>query len=487
MKKNLLIYTLILIIFIGCDKSFVRKHTLIVLLNEPVQNLNPFNARTYDEMMISSLAARGLFYYDYFGKKVRKGIVKKYSVSKTGKEWTFHLKNNLKTWGGEKINAKFLYNNFTNILSKSYKKVYFTKIQKVEIIGDLSIKVYLKKGDFNFNALLCGKSGFGIIANYPGRKIKFEGYGPYIIKKYTKKEIILEQNPDYKESRVETKRIIFRVVENEETRFKMLVNREADIATFSSIDKLNYTKNNAFLRLERKIVSPDFYIIASKAYPFDKQKIRKAVLGHSLIRNKLNFMIYNDFSKVNVNILPEYSLYHSKFNHLMFYNPANAKKLLSESKINGFKFKLHIPENYPRLTMGVKLWIRELKENNIDAVLHKKNMPELLKILKDSKFGVAIVPLNNWIVHPVQIIGLQNIAKGNNLFSKGTQANISKALASQSRRKRRKILYKVFKDIILNAKILGVIKLPDSYITTSKVQNMKDLLMGRLEKVRVYH
>ncbi len=486
MKNKLLIYIFILISILGCDKGFKRKNTLVVLLDKPVKYLHPFMAKTYEEMLITSLTARGLFYYDYINRKVRPDLIQKYIVSKAGRVWAFHLKPGLKTSGGENINAKFLHHNLTKLLFRSYKKEYFKNIKKVKVTGKLSVKVYLNQGDFNFNALLCGKTGFGIISSYPGRKIKFEGYGPYKISQIAENEIVLKRNPDFKDAKVETDIIVFRVVRDKEKRYKMLLNREADIASFSDLGILNFAKQNKFLRFKEKLISKNYFIISSLAKPLNKPTVRKALLGHSLMRNKFNYSFYNNFSKVDVNVFPEYSIYYTKFNHLAFYNPSEASGLFSKAGVNSFKFNLYVPDN-ERFVLSINEWVNELKKRNIEAELHISNVNKLHKIIKTEKFGVAIIPLNNWIIHPGQIIYFQKVLNSKKVFPQNTIKIINKALSLKNRKNRKRNLYLVFKKIIENARILGVIKQPDSYVTTSKVRSLKDLVLGRLEKVRIYH
>lgn len=461
----------------------------MVLLSHSLSSVHPFFVSTYEEIFISRLIAQGLYSYDPYSKKLRNEIVQKQETSSDGRIWTFHLKHGRELSTGRKLNAASVVATYKHFMQNISRRKLFANVKKITAMSEYVVRMYLHQPDYELNALLGGKYGPGILLN-AGNNKRVAGYGPYTLKYFSSNKIILVRNPHYKDGYVETEKIIFRVVPDEQTRYKMLVNREADIGILQEPQNIIRATANPFLRVERNI-HPEKLLVIGNRYPFNKPEIRQAIFGHSLSRNKIAHVVYSGLAEPEVNVYPAFSLNYRKQEYLALYNPEDAANVLRSQNAGNIRFTLFAPIHIPFLKTGLELWKKELEKSGIKMrILYLDQQEKIYYHLNQENYQAAFISSRLWMVHPRDILQYYEIFNNpkaqKELFPEEALQLIEKALQTKSSSKRNLHYFNAMKKITQLSRIMGVITLPSYAAASNKVQNFVDFQRGRLERVRVY-
>jgi hypothetical protein len=269
----------------------------------------------------------------------------------------------------------------------------------------------------------------------------------------------------------------------------MIYNRLADIATINDISNINEINNRTFLRSIKKLNSSKIIAVAGRE-PFNNQNIINAILGFSLIRNKIAYSVFNEYAQTEINILPSYSLYYRKLEHIFFYNPDEVKNHIKKTGVEKINFVLDLPINITRFNRGIDHWKNELSKFDIKMKVNKEQQESIINKINKNDFQAALIVVDDFMIHPRDILIFYETFSSDDakkrLLPDETLNYINNAITINNVARRNLNYFRAFENFAQNSRILGVITLPSYYLTTDNVQNIDDLLIGKFDKVRVY-
>ena len=254
-KFALLLLTIILVGllgFKGYDHFFVRTKIVPnfggsykeVLVGE-AKYLNPIIAKSESDRTVNKLIYSGLTKIDKNGQ-IAPDIASSWEISADNKNYNFHLKNNVYWQDGAKFTSADVAYTIEMIKSENLKSPYydFWKDVTVEAPDELTVIFNLKSpyGPFIYNTvlgLIPEHIGFNSISSSP------VGTGPYKFKKAISgdnskiKEIQLESNKDYYDSRAYIDNVSI-LIASDETEAKKLFENDAQAISGLEITGKSY-------------------------------------------------------------------------------------------------------------------------------------------------------------------------------------------------------------------------------------------------------
>ncbi|SDR47960.1 peptide/nickel transport system substrate-binding protein [Rhizobiales bacterium GAS113] len=346
--------------------SFAQEATFVLtarLVGAPTYNpikatkLNTATTLIYDRLVVQD-ADQG-----FHGQ-----LATSWQSSPDGMEWTFKLKPNVKFHDGEAFNAKTI-EWWVPQFAGSENAFTVEAIDKVEVVGDLTVKFHMKHPDPNLLSNLAS-----VFMCIPAPKVydalgdKFGvtqavGTGPYKMEQFTVgQQTVLTRNDDYMWSSdlsankgpAKFKRLTFREIAEESTAFlelktggvDMLVNVPSDF-----LPRIQAEKNLTVVSIPGTEVV--YMPINTTVEPFTDIKVREAT-AFAINQKEILASLYGGQGAVANNFLIS-SLQESKVDpkYNISFDLDRAKKLLDEAGWRPGPNSIRMKDGKP---LQVKLW-----------------------------------------------------------------------------------------------------------------------------------
>ena len=224
--------------------------------------------------------------------KIKPALAEKWSVSPDGKEWTFHLRRNVKFHDGELFNAQVVKANIDRITNpKKFlaAKILYFKGVKAEVVDDYTVKLITATplADMLDNLAsigACMASPEALEKLKKKEKVLPIGTGVYRFVDYKAGESwTLEANAEYWGEKPKFKKITFKVVPESATRALMLETGETDLAINFSPTDYERLKNSD--KITAKVIMPT----VSRLYlGFNTHQ---KILSNQKVRQALNYAV----------------------------------------------------------------------------------------------------------------------------------------------------------------------------------------------------
>jgi peptide/nickel transport system substrate-binding protein len=274
-----------------------------------------------------------------------------WSSSDDAKEWTFTIKHGVKWHDGTDLTVNDVVWSFQKIMDdkKSPVEAYLTSVEKVEAVGDDKVKFTLKASFAPFPRQV---SLISILpkAAYEKEGANFAqhpvGSGPYKVVDWAKDDHIeLKAFDGYNGGKPEFDKVVFRPVPSESARTAALISGELDIVPIlppAFMDTLSKRDDISVKKVQsNRVVYLGFN--AEKA-PLDDIKLRQAI-DCAIDRNAITKQLLRGLGVPDGQIVAPVTFGYDPKIEPTAYDPAKAKKLLSESKYKGEPILFQYPNN----------------------------------------------------------------------------------------------------------------------------------------------
>lgn len=216
---------------------------------------------------------------------------KSWDVSEDALTITFHLKENMKWWDGEALDANDVKYTFDYI--KEHDTCYFSSsmdiVDSIEVVDPLTVVFHMNTADMSFIARLGWYATFIVPEHIynngqlwednEASKSKPVGSGPFIFQEYKQGEsITLVKNPNYHDGAPILDKLVFSIIPDDTTAVQAMINGEVDhidMVPDAFLDQLLADPN---FRLDRNFYpSPWRYIFNVQHEKVADVAIRKAI------------------------------------------------------------------------------------------------------------------------------------------------------------------------------------------------------------------
>ena len=335
-------------------------------------------------------------------------LAKSWEIIGDGKEYVFHLHEQVKFHDGTECDAEAVKWNFDDMLTrgtKSWVYVYFTQIDSTQAVDKHTFKVIMKEPA----ALLPALAGYfhGVPIGSPTAVKKYGtewnrhpvGTGAFIFRpeEYKPDElIVLEKNPNYfKKGLPYVDRVEIKVIKDPLAAMTALRTGQIDILERVNPQHVPIMEKAKGVKL---MTAPDrmplVCFMNMRHPPFDDVRVRQAIGGYGLNRKEIAETVFQNRAKPLVSIIPSGVEDYLDLNEMYPYDPAKARALLKEAGYGDNKpveFELILNNDAPFFSDAATLLKSQMEKIGVQVKLVMMDKPAWLdRFLNKHEFQMAM-------------------------------------------------------------------------------------------------
>ncbi len=392
-----------------------RGGTLTMAIRKDLVLMNPMVATRSTDKSIRELMYDSLLVVDSQGN-IRPYLAESWEISKDGKVYTFQLRKGVKFHDGREMTApdvKFSMDYTLNPKNGAHGLNRLTLVDRVEVAGKYTLKMFLKNPGPAFLAFLTDIGSFSVIpkeslaegiaqpSDYP------PGTGPFKFGEWKPKQrIVLERFDGYWGQKAYVDRLVLRPIRDSTVRFTALRAGDVDIVErtpYEWVDQLVKGKlkgikfaeasHGGFRRLVFNVAAP----------PFNNRKLRQAV-AHAINKEEFMNASFLGFGKGADQKYPKGHAWYIEGVPSLGYNIDTAKALLKESGYAGQTINIMISQgNEAQATIlqaqlkriGIKVQVQLL---DYGSYVHRWRTGKF-----DFKFSGASIQPDPWLTYATSL------------------------------------------------------------------------------------
>ncbi|SHJ78091.1 ABC transporter substrate-binding protein [Tepidibacter formicigenes] len=390
-----------------------NKKLIIARANDSI-SLDPAITTEIESFKVTVNLYDNLVKYEKKGGKIIPSLAESWKTSEDGLTWVFKLRKNVKFHDGTDFDAHAVQFNFERWMNSDnpYHTGYFSYwsynfggfpgiVKSVTAVSKYSLEIVLNEPYAPFLSTLT-MPVFGIAS--PDAIMKYNenfrqhpiGTGPFEFKSWRAgKEIVLTKNNNYWGNDPKIDEVVFRVIESNEERLKLLEEGKIHIAdnlTAKDVERIEKNQNiDVYLR---PFFNIGYLAMNNQKEPFDNKEVRMAI-GHLIDKDRMVKEVFNDLARpANSFVPPMLWGYHENIKSLE-YNPKKAKKLLIHAGYSkGFNTTLWVmdtPRAYFPNPMLLAEFIKEsLAKADIRVEIIKYSWDEYIEKIKEGEHTLIL-------------------------------------------------------------------------------------------------
>lgn len=385
------------------------KQELVVGLDMDIYGLGPGNNGLY---YLTFLAYNGLVELDAdFNKKP--GLAESWEMSEDGKEWTFHLRKDVKFHDGTECGCEDVKFSIEQLIKEKYYRMLVVK--EIICLDNYTVKFVLKKPTYVFASDL-SMQHTPIVSttsvDESGKFVKAVGTGPFKPEEWIKEQkVVLVRNDEYWGGTPKLEKITFKIIPDPETRAIALETGEIDLMNCrGSLTAVSRLKEDPELKvLSKTAQTAELIFFRTQKEPFNDIRVRKAI-NYAIDVNGIITSLLKDVG------IPAEHLFSSAFQQFrnpnlktIGYNPEQAKRLLEEAgwkdtngdgilDKNGIPFKVTLTFNakssdHPVIAEAIQA---QLKKVGIDLELQAVEYAVQRNVLATGDYEMLMI--SHWSI-----------------------------------------------------------------------------------------
>ncbi|MBN8555346.1 MAG: ABC transporter substrate-binding protein [Deltaproteobacteria bacterium] len=371
MKKfSVLVASLAIVSFLACSKkpsssdsssSSAKVSGKTLVFARPGDSVGLDGARHEDgeSLNIATNMVETLVRFKTGTGEIEPWLAKSWDISKDAKTYTFHLRENVKFSDGTPFNADAVVFSIERQWKKDHPAYPFSTpykywenmtmsqiVKEIKKVDDMTVQFVLHKPNAPFMANLT--MPFMTIVS-PTAVMKYKenydqnpvGTGPYVLGNWKKDDSMeLLANENYWGEKAFIKRVIVRVIPDNQVRLLELKNGSVHIMEFPNPSDVASLKNDPHIKLlQAEGLNVGYLAYNTTKKPFDNVDVRRA-LSIAIDRKRLLDEIYIGFGALAKNLIPPQVLGFNSAVADLEYNPEKAKELLKKAGIQNLTVDL---------------------------------------------------------------------------------------------------------------------------------------------------
>ncbi|NYT35371.1 glutathione ABC transporter substrate-binding protein GsiB [Allopusillimonas soli] len=320
-----------------------------IAVNISLDSLDPYNTNSTLAQAVGKSYYEGLFMFDK-DLKIQPLLATGYEASEDGLTYTIKLRDGVKFQDGTDFNADAVKVNLERVLDKSnglarYNQ--FSRIEKVDVVDPLTVKITLKEPFSAFINSLAHPSAMMISPTALkkwGKDITFHptGTGPFEFVEWKPATYLKVKKFDgyWQKGYPKIDTLTFRTVTDNNTRAAMVQTGEAQFAFPLPFEQAKLLEKNDKLKV---VAAPSIiarYISMNVQHkPFDDVRVRQAI-NYAINKEALAKVAFAGYAFPSQGVIPQGVQYAKKMDPWP-YDPKKAKELLKEAGYaDGFSTQL---------------------------------------------------------------------------------------------------------------------------------------------------
>ncbi len=371
-------------------------------------SLDPYNTNSTLSQAVGKGYYEGLYQFDK-DLKVQPLLAKSADPSADGLSYLIKLREGVKFQDGTDFNADAVKANLERVLDRSnalarYNQ--FSRIDKIEVIDPLTVKITLKEPFSAFINALAHPSAMMISPTALkkwGKDITFHpvGTGPFEFVEWKPAEYLKVKKFDgyWNKGYPKVDTLTFRTVNDNNTRAAVVQTGEAQIAYPLPYEQAKLLEKNPKLNV---VAAPSIiarYISMNVQHkPFDNVKVRQAI-NYAINKEALAKVAYAGYAFPSQGVVPQGVAFAKKMDPWP-YDPKKAKELLKEAGYpDGFSTTLWSAYNDGTAAKAIQFLQQQLAQVGIKAsveLLESGQRVQRVQQVKDAKTAPVRMYYAGW-------------------------------------------------------------------------------------------
>lgn len=368
------------------------KDTIKLGVYSDFKTFDPYNSGMDLDLVLYSNVFDTLL--KYYNGTFENSLCDSYDISSDGKEYTFHLKKDVKFHNGETLTANDVVFSMNRAKESGEMSNYTKSIVKTEAIDPLTAKITL---DAPYVPFLNAVAAQVAIMNEKAVKeagdqvgSKPVGTGPYKFKQWDSgSQVILERFEEYHGTKPQIREASFVVLTNPETALIATQTGEIDLTyTIPSI-AVSDIKADSNLKLDLNPTLGSGYIVMNLEAPFIKDVNFRKALACATNRDEIVEFGMDGIAKVSTHLYDERTAGFSGKYNIPEYNVEKAKEYLAKTDYKGetISFKVGY-ENYKKI--GI-VYQEQLKKVGINISVELLEANTWVTDMKSGNYAMSTI------------------------------------------------------------------------------------------------
>jgi len=375
------------------------KTSLVIAIDSDYNNLNPLTCSNTAESRTDDQIYDSLLRKDPNDtNKLLPRVAKSWDISKDGKCYTFHLRDDVTFQNGDKLTAKDVKWSFEQCAKSEYQGSTVDGFDHAEIVDDYTIKIYTSSVYAPFLSSLASLSLLDKAYYEKVGKDKFAqepiGCGPYKwVSHDDGSKWVLEAYDKYYLGAPAIKKVTYKVIGDSSSMAVGLQTGEIDFADVSDASAYAQISKDKDVKVE-KVNQTTFSFIAmnTQKKPYNNVKFRQAI-SYAVDRDAIVKSVAEGLGVANSNLLEKSRLGYSDSEKQYNYDPTKAKALLKEAGITGTYDlgTMYVAEKYKALAQVIQ---SELSDIGLTTKIEILEFNTYLSKLQKGDFGITCLQMD---------------------------------------------------------------------------------------------
>ncbi|MBM3450403.1 MAG: ABC transporter substrate-binding protein [Armatimonadetes bacterium] len=339
------------------------------------RNIDPAHIPGSPDYQIAMNVFSTLVRYKVDSLDVEPDLAERYRISPNKRVFTFFLRKGVqchKNFGELTArDVKFSFDRILDPATRSRYRASISQIQSIEVVDNYTVRFTLSSPANSFlGSVLAFRPGF-IVCQKAFEQLGANGFqftpvgsGPYQIVGYTpRQEIVLEAHAKYFRGAPAAKRIVWRVVPDENVAALALQRGEINHMISRDVQVYKALQRDSNLRFTATPTTGWWEVmINTRRRPLDDVRVRRA-LAHALDRETFVRTVLEGVGQPAYSIIPPGLFGHTNDVEKYPRNVARARQLLTEAGFpNGFRINVvYEPSDYGEtISLALQQWFRDI-------------------------------------------------------------------------------------------------------------------------------
>ncbi len=351
--------------------------TIVSAYPRDFRSMDPAHIPGSPDYQIALNVFNGLVRYKHNSLDIEPDLAERWRISPNGEVYTFFLRKGVKfhrNYGDFSAkDVKYTVDRVLNPATRSRYRASMAIVDRVDVVDDHTVRIVLKAPSASFLAgVLAFRPGYIVpqrAVEELGDRFAFNpvGTGPFQFVSYTpRQELVLEANPNYFRGAPAVKRIVWKVVPNDNVaglalqkgEINHMIVRDPQVYVGLQKDRsLGFTATPTTGWWE--------FSMNTRRRPFDDVRVRRAA-AHAVDRETFIKTVLEGLGSPAYSVIPPGMIGHTNDVEKYPYNVARAKQLLAEAGLaSGFRATVVFePSEYGELiATAIQQWFKDIGIN----------------------------------------------------------------------------------------------------------------------------
>jgi peptide/nickel transport system substrate-binding protein len=292
--------------------------------------------------------------------EIEPALATDWTISDDGLEYTFNLREGVTFHDGTPFNAEAVKFNFDRMLDENHPfaetgpfplAFYFSSVESVEVVDDLTVKFTLNEPFAPFMSNLASPSGLIVSpaaveasgADFGRNPV---GTGPFKFEEWqSNTSVVASRNEDYWDGAPSLEAVIFRPITDANTRVAEMLSGGIDVLLETPPDNVAQFRDDAAYEVVEAVGPHVWYVMLNaKEGPFADKLVRQAV-NYAVNKESLVTDVLQGTADVSAGpIPPAFNWAYNEEVDPYPYDPEKAKELLAEAGAEGASLTFLVAE-----------------------------------------------------------------------------------------------------------------------------------------------